>query len=649
MSYTAITQPNTYMAAYSAVPLKVYSTDFFQQEQFKYITNVVWNTVTISTISTTNVGNSVFTLLTSTTNHSYQLGDTLLLDDTINSGKNTGYYIVQKIISPTQFAIDLVDLPFVLTGFTTSNVIKWVLTPDLDGYGKVDLSNTLKDKVTQNLTGQTVNYGLTYGGPNTMFSYRIFAGSQKQYLFNFDNHINSGGTVSFYASGVTSLTNIPFQVGDVITIDQQVVQWSYIDNFFSSGNLVGFTGATNHSFLAGQQVNIAGQITYPYYNGVTTIQSVTNRTIVTQKSFQGNSPVESGYIYGVPRPTYNTTTTITSLVVHPTYGVLIGTTIPFTTATVSPIPGTIQFADGQITETPIEWKSQLKYVYNAHVDRNDYSVSFFDKYVVQNRAISGNNISTIFNQSNCYRIEENTIGFLLSHTPPSGLTFNTGMAYEFFNSAGSNIGTLYLPKSVLSQTDWYSPIGLEQIAQSPYTNFVGTFSNYSGSVSTYNAYVYFAGGTLQQISNKICFQLNKDCSMYEVYHLMWKDKYGSFVSYPFIYMSRDNVSVDRRTYYKQEGSWDNNSFQYYDYSDGEKNFYSKSRKSLILNSGWLYQFETSLMDDLMQSASVYVQTPDNRLFQCHLAETELELFKDINEQLFSYTFNVRVSNNEYRF
>ena len=649
MSYTAITQPNTYMAAYSAVPLKVYSTDFFQQEQFKYITNVVWNTVTISTISTTNVGNSVFTLLTSTTNHSYQLGDTLLLDDTINSGKNTGYYIVQKIISPTQFAIDLVDLPFVLTGFTTSNVIKWVLTPDLDGYGKVDLSNTLKDKVTQNLTGQTVNYGLTYGGPNTMFSYRIFAGSQKQYLFNFDNHINSGGTVSFYASGVTSLTNIPFQVGDVITIDQQVVQWPYIDNFFSSGNLVGFTGATNHSFLAGQQVNIAGQITYPYYNGVTTIQSVTNTTIVTQKSFQGNSPVESGYIYGVPRPTYNTTTTITSLVVHPTYGVLIGTTIPFTTATVSPIPGTIQFADGQITETPIEWKSELKYVYNAHVDRNDYSVSFFDKYVVQNRAISGNNISTIFNQSNCYRIEENTIGFLLSHTPPSGLTFDTGMAYEFFNSAGSNIGTLYLPKSVLSQTDWYSPIGLEQIAQSPYTNFVGTFSNYSGSVSTYNAYVYFAGGTLQQISNKICFQLNKDCSMYEVYHLMWKDKYGSFVSYPFIYMSRDNVSVDRKTYYKQEGSWDNNSFQYYDYSDGEKNFYSKSRKSLILNSGWLYQFETSLMDDLMQSASVYVQTPDNRLFQCHLAETELELFKDINEQLFSYTFNVRVSNNEYRF
>jgi hypothetical protein len=32
-----------------------------------------------------------------------------------------------------------------------------------------------------------------------------------------------------------------------------------------------------------------------------------------------------------------------------------------------------------------------------------------------------------------------------------------------------------------------------------------------------------------------------------------------------------------------------------------------------------------------------------------LTENDLELFKDINEQLFSYTFNVRISNNEYRF
>jgi hypothetical protein len=150
-------------------------------------------------------------------------------------------------------------------------------------------------------------------------------------------------------------------------------------------------------------------------------------------------------------------------------------------------------------------------------------------------------------------------------------------------------------------------------------------------------------------TNPIRFQINTDCSMYEVYHIMWKDRLGSFVSYPFIYMSRDNISVDRKSYYQQNGNWDNNTFGYNDYDKGEKDFYVKSRKSLIVNSGWLYQFETALMEDMIQSASVYVQTPDNRLFQAHLTETDLELYKNINEQLFSYTFNLRLSNNEYRF
>jgi hypothetical protein len=63
----------------------------------------------------------------------------------------------------------------------------------------------------------------------------------------------------------------------------------------------------------------------------------------------------------------------------------------------------------------------------------------------------------------------------------------------------------------------------------------------------------------------------------------------------------------------------------------------------------IYEFERTLIEDLMQSASVYLQTPDNRLFQAHLEEKDLEIFKNINEQLFSYTFNVRTSNNEYRF
>lgn len=647
MSLSAITQPHDYMGAYSAVPLKIYSSGYTTQQQFKYLVNVVWDTVTISADTSVNINTDVYTLLNSTTAHDFKVGDTVLIDDSINSNEFTGYYIVQAVVSSTSFAIDLIpNAPFGASGFTCSKVLKWKLEPDLEGYGKIDLSTSLKDFVTQDLTGQTIDYALSYDGPNTMFGYDIYCGTQQIYNFRFDDNYFSGYTAGFVATGMTSTSDVPFQIGDTINVLQDVVQWPYVDNYFASN--VGFTGTTAHSFLTGQQITVTGQETFPYYNGVTTIQSVTPNGLVTVKGWQGSTPAEGGYIYGVPRPSYNRTANVVAVNYIPGTGVVVLTDIPWVSSTVA-IPGSITYADGRITEFPTELKLTGKYVYNSHIDKADYSLTAYDPYVVQIRNFSGNNISTILSGTTCYRIEESTIGFLLTHTTVN--TYVDGVLYTFKNSANTTLGSVYIPKSSSTQTDFYSPIGLQQIADSSYTDVSGTFSSYSGSVDNYIVYATepVAPSTYAQRTNSICFKLNNDCSMYEIYHLMWKDKYGSFISYPFIYKSRTNIEVERQTYYKQEGNWNDNTFQYYDYGNGEKNFYIKSRKSFILNSGWLYQFETTLMDDLMQSASVYIQTPENRLFQCHIAQKEVELFKTINEDLFSYTFNVRVSNNEYRF
>jgi hypothetical protein len=234
----------------------------------------------------------------------------------------------------------------------------------------------------------------------------------------------------------------------------------------------------------------------------------------------------------------------------------------------------------------------------------------------------------------------------LGHSSSS--TYGDGMLYQFYNSNDTLLGSVRLAKQSSGQQDFYFPFGLEQIGGSSYVNVSGTFSGYSGSVDNYRMFMYEGGG-LSGITNDINFQLNEDCSMYEIYHLMWKDKYGSYVSYPFIYMSRKNVEADRKTYYKQEGNWGNNTFGYIDYDRGDTNFYTQSKNSYILNSGWLKDFEALLMEDMMQSTDVYIQTPDNRLFPCMLNETDLEIFKNINEQLFSYTFNVRIGYNEFRF
>jgi hypothetical protein len=130
---------------------------------------------------------------------------------------------------------------------------------------------------------------------------------------------------------------------------------------------------------------------------------------------------------------------------------------------------------------------------------------------------------------------------------------------------------------------------------------------------------------------------------------MWKDSYGSFITYPFKYVSRETIDTLKANYYQTEGRFSSGAFQYNQWDRGTKDFYSKSKEVITLNSGWLYEFERELIKDLIQSPSVYIQTPDNKLYPVQLQETNLEIYKKINEDLFQYTLNCVVSFNEFRF
>lgn len=770
MSYTAITEPNKFMAAYSAVPLKLYDTDYNVSEFYKYVVNLTWDKVTITGNTAYILGGQVLTKLTSTTPHNYSLGDGLFLNDANNGNTYTGYYLVQKIVNSTEFVIDLVtETPFGNSAFTTSKFIKYKFNPDLDGYAKMDLSNVLKDFVSQNLTGQTVQYGLAYPGPDTKFEYELVCGSEKQYRLPFLDNLFSGGSLCFVNSGITSLNDVEFEVGDQIFVEQDIFGWPYIDNSFD-GVYIGFTGSTQPPFRVGQQVTVTGQETFPIYNGLTNVFSTgssANKLVVT-KPFQGNTPVEGGVIYGVPRPEYNGVCTILGITIHPTYGLVIKTDKSFTDASPA-IPGYMTFADNRLTTTPNEISITGLSVYNAHLNLNEYTLDGFDQYVVQDRPANENNLSTILKSGKNYRVESSTKGFILTHLEETGLV--AGMGYEFYDVNGNVLGKLL--NTGLTTTDYYSPIGLDQISNlNTVQNFGTPFSGYVNNVDSYclfaantcgcgsicatlvykpgsgttntqcvvkedyeiNGYpVYFlnvvytgttypsqlaylvnplnsndngwyltqmsgvtnfanvtgftwmfdknnanecaaatswsvpAGsplsggsnvgtfivqndlGCITQYTNLVCFELNKDCSQYEIYHLLWKDKNGSFISYPFIYVSRDNMEAERKKYYQQNGTWENNTFGYDDYGRGEKTFYLRSRKSVLLNSGWLYEYERDLMEDLIQSPSVYLQSPDNRLYGGSLEETKIEVYKKINDDLFSYSFNFIFANNEYRF
>lgn len=650
MAYSAITLPHEYMAGYSAIPLKVYDTDYSAQTQYKYIVNAVYDDVFISTGVTATYQGQLLTRFTSTTPHNFSVGDSILLNDSNNNNLLTGYYNVVGIASPTQFFVNLfLQAPIVNYTLRASKYYKWKLTPDPDGYGKLDMSNVMKDLVSQNLTGTPVNYGLIYDAPDTKRCFGLLLGSESQYVFNFqDNLFITGGVVGFYNSSLTSLTGIPFQVGDIIQIQQNPVQF----NYSSVTNTTGYA-----TFNSNQQHG------YPSVNAPLTVQSLGNnttyngstsvRSMPTSTSIQSYQPfvstlVQPGIIWYQPRPQYNTTTTITAIYTATTYGVVIQTNLAWGGS--SPIiSGSITYPGNELPQqltTYVDYDSFC--IYNAHINRPDYSITAFDPYVVQNRNFSLNKIPTILETGKCYRIESSTIGFLLFHTSSASLL--DGVAYDFYNSSGASLGRVRIPKNTAGQLDFYSPIGLNQISNSSYIDVSGTFSSYSGSVNSYEVFGYdIPIATIVQRTEKKCFTINDDCSMYEIWHLMWKDQYGSFVSYPFIYYSRDFIEAERKSYYQYDGTWEYNTFGYDDYGRGEKTFYSRSKETYTLNSGWLKQFEVPLMKDLIQSTSIYIQTPDNRLYGAQLLDNKIELYKDNQEQIYSYTFNVAVSFNEFRF
>lgn len=649
MAYSAITQPHTYMNGYSFIPLRVNDTDASDIEFYKYVINILYNKLTPTGSTTVDYDNNVYTMLNYSTVHEYNRGDIIYLND--SSGDYTNYYTVMSVPASTSIIIDMVPGAPVTGQTETSNVIKYKFSPSPDGDAKLDLSNTIKDFISQNLS----DVNAIYEAPDTKFEYDIMAGYEGKALFNFDDNIFVGGNAGFVATGLTGTTGVEFQVGDEIIIQQDLYSWPYTDNFFSGGR-VGFTGTTQHYFTSTDTVTITGQITYPSYNGETGIYSTTSSTppgannIVIDKTFIGSSPVEGGTIYGVITPEYNTTATITDVYYSAGTGVVIVTDIPWAGSTPA-IGGTIKHADGRIVYSFNQLEITGLTAYNSYVNHLNYSLTEFDEFVVQNRAASGNCISSIFDCANAtgvttnysYRIEPSTKSWLLAHTNTLGYANKVG--YIWLDSNGSALGVSTL-SGASTFYDYYFPVGLNQLLASTDRTDTVPLASISGQVDSYYVYLASTAGTVR--TNFIKFDINDDCSKFDIYHLMWKDAKGSWISYPFKYLSQDTIDVDRKNYYQTAGNWRNNSFGFDSFDRGDRTFFARSRKKVQINSGWIKEFENDLIEDMMKSACVYLQLPDGTLVGATIEEKQITLGKNLNEQIWQYSFTVVYSLDEIR-
>jgi hypothetical protein len=721
MSITLHIQPDPRMGAYSAVPLLVESTNAVSFDKFNYLVAILYNEFTVTDIVTHAYENNTYAKVTTSLPNNYNVGDIVFINDDGNSDAYTEYYTIVDIISPTQYVINLtINALFGGTDAQSYNVIKYKISKNLADQAKVDFSNTLKDFVTQNL----MDVNEIFPGDNTVFKYKYMIGEEYDYEFVFEDNFFDGGAVGFYNSAITSLADIPFQVGDQVVVQQDLFEWAYDDNQFDGGN-VAYTSTNAHNFLVGQQITVTGQVTNEYYNGPTTILEVADAyNLKTATGFGTSTGLEPGIITGVPVPQYNVICYITAIVLDVTYGVMITTDNGYEVATL-PISGIMKFTNKLVRDTNTI-VSDDQYVYTGGLDKQAYTMTEFDKYVVQDRVTNLNNISTILNQSNSYRIEQSTKSWLLAHTSTEGFwtpifkyydntntlisevridydhTYDTqvdigsyvdnfgdlriecstahglivGDIIEIFQApAGYNglatvltvhsttgvtvdvvyttsapLGADYIKKvTTNSLNDYYFPVGIDQIIGN--TNSTLVSGTALGTiVDDITHYTVELEKDEVVNTNSIGFFVNTDCSKFEIYHIMWKDRYGSWLSYPFIYASNDTIEVERKNYYKNDGVWDAdaNTFGYDSYGRGEQTYFTRSRDKFMLNSGWVKDFENELIKDMMASASMYVQLPTGDIVGGIIENKKVKFGKEINDQIFNYKFEIRVSRNDNR-
>lgn len=648
-------EPNEYMAAYSAIPLKFQSTNVNDAEDFKYIINICYDSQSANSPTATVVGTNVWTKITAPA-YPYSEGDTILIIDSDDT--YTGYYTLKEETSSNQFIIDMVITTPVTGTLTCQRVIKYKILPDLDGYCKVDLSNTLKDFVTQDLDDDVS----ILSAPNTEFQYTLYLGEEKRYSVEFEDNgsfyptYGGNGKVSFWNSSITSLTGVQLSVGDKITISQNLQSWSYNGTYNDSGYLAFSATSAIHNFRVGQQITVNGQVTEPSYNGVTNILSVdafpSSTKMTVNKAYSTSVPLESGKIYGTPIPEYNTTCTITDINIDGTYGLVISTDIDWENVS-QPISGTITFAENTVIQSLTEDSITGLTVYNAHLNKLDYEISGFTPYVVTTTTTaSEQSFSTILDDaelsgsSNAYRVEKTSKGWLLAH---QDITTTSARAMFYgYDSDGALLTQSRLNYPGAHDTSFMVPIGLSTISGSSYTNITGsTLSTVVDDIATYKIALCNSSNSIK--SKFVTFEVNNDCSRFEMYHLMWKDRYGSWLTYPFKYMSKNITEFDRKTYYKLEGEWGASSFGYDTYDRGEKSYFGRSRDKVVLNSGWVEEFENVLIKDLLESTSVYLQKPDGNLIGCIIEQKSQEFFKKNNVDLYQYMITVRLSSNEVRY
>jgi hypothetical protein len=155
---------------------------------------------------------------------------------------------------------------------------------------------------------------------------------------------------------------------------------------------------------------------------------------------------------------------------------------------------------------------------------------------------------------------------------------------------------------------------------------------------------YYFEVTSDASAESVRYYIDRDCSIYESYRVVFLSRLGNFEAFTFRLVSRLSASTSSKGYDRQFGKWNGNEFQYNREQGREVDYITSSSDRLTLNSDWISEsVQNWLMDNLMESPEVYLQDGSN-FIRVNVSNKGGERKKRINDSLFNLVIELDYSN-----
>ncbi len=650
---STINTTGNYMFSYGDVPVLI--DNITNTEQYNADLGVIYNklsatTITVSTLSFPG-GVNVPTKIEFGTAHKFVKNSTVYCEGDIN-----GYF---KVLSA---GVDYVIIDFQWSDSTPTavDVYNISLFRGSLGEGADEITFNLKNELSNFLYPNINETNELYPAPWTRFEYELVLNESYQYELEFEDNGFFAGNVGFYNTSITSLTGIPFKIGDKIEIKQNntAIDFPQYTRDTATNFSLAFRGVNNGTsgqFRVGQTVNVLGGDFPGVYQVIRTdvFDTPGREVVVVNRTFEDNVVVGvQSTLVGNIRPEYDGVTTIKEIFIDGVLGLVIVTDKSFTNNSIA-IPGKITYPSNRrlitwnssrITDNTVVWGNLTNFKWEQD-NANEYVID-------QARNYSGNSISTILPQYTTELIsemdklvvnrEDYLFGLVHSLNDTSKENFVEILTYD---KNYNKIGEILMNNSD-ELIDYYFPMGLKQIRDILNEPYVG--ENFGDLVADYDIIRYYEIRLWKNVSfltKKIGFRVS-DCSNFDKISINFVDDKGSLLSVPTNLVNREFSEVQQDEYYKNTGKFNGGDWGYGDFR-AKTIFNNREIEKIRLTTDWLKDFDAKIVKEMLTSSHKYL-TIDGKLIPIQSINDEVEVKTVTNDQIINYTFEVTIAVDNFR-